>query len=62
MSSVTDALQVEMDELDTKIKTLRNDRDAEIKAAKDKYALGLKAGMAKRGKLKRMMKTATEQL
>lgn len=60
MSSVIDALQVEMEELDAAMKTVREDRDIEMQAAKDKYACALKAGLAKRVALRRMLKTATD--
>ena len=62
MSEVTTALQAKKAELDAELKDVLELRDAEIQAARDKYAASLKQIKAKQGALKRMMKTAEERL
>ena len=62
MSEVTTALQEKKAELDAELKAVLELRDAEIQAARDKYAASLKQIKAKQGALKRMMKTAEERL
>jgi predicted negative regulator of RcsB-dependent stress response len=62
MSEVTTALQAKKAELEAELKAVLELRDAEIQAARDKYAASLKQIKAKQGALKRMMKTAEERL
>ena len=62
MSEVTTALQEKKAELDAELKAFLELRNAEIQAARDKYAASLKQIKAKQGALKRIMKTAEERL
>ena len=60
--SVLSELQAKQTELEAEKKTILEARDAEIAAARQKYAQGLKEITAKMGRVKRMVKTATEKL
>lgn len=59
---VTAALNVRGQLLADELQAVLDLRNAEIQAARDKYAASLKEIKAKQGALKRMMKTATEKL
>ena len=58
MSDVTEALEAKFDDLEAEKKAILETRDAEIKAARDKYAASLKEVNAKIGKTGRMLKTS----
>ena len=60
--SVLTELQAKQAELEEEKKAILAERDAEIAAAKAKYAQALKEITAKQGRVKRMVKTATERL
>ena len=60
--SVLTELQAKQQELEEEKKAILAERDAEIAAAKEKYAQALKEITAKQGRVKRMVKTATEKL
>lgn len=60
--SVLTELQAKQAELEAEKKVILEARDAEIAAARQKYATGLKEIKAKMGRVKRMVKTATEKL
>ena len=59
--SVLSELQAKQEELEAEKKTILEARDAEIAAAREKYAQGLKEITAKMGRVKRMI-SATEKL
>ena len=60
--SILTELQAKQAELEEEKKAILAERDAEIAAAKEKYAQALKEITAKMGRVKRMVKTATEKL
>ena len=61
MSNVTTVLKTKGEELEKELKSVIEERDAEIQAARDKHAAALKEIKAKQGRLKRMV-TASEKL
>lgn len=58
MSEITEALEAKLDDLEAEKKAILKTRDAEIKAARDKYAAGLKEVNTKISKTGRMLKTS----
>ena len=60
--SVLTELQAKQAELEEEKKAILAERDAEIAAAKEKYAQALKEITKKQGAAKRMVMTATERL
>lgn len=59
---VSEVLQNFMVELDAELKSICDERDREIKAAREKYVKSLKDINARRAALKRVIKTTHDKL